>query len=63
MASTTLILVSEYLATSYRPDRDYLEGVLLERNMGEQPHARIQIVLGSLFNVQRHVWVQGSALP
>ena len=56
MASVTLIPVSEYLATTYRPDRDFLDGVLKERNMGEQPHARMQMILGTIFNNQRHEW-------
>jgi hypothetical protein len=35
----------EYLNTSYRPDCDYLEGELLERNVGEWDHARLQGLL------------------
>jgi Uma2 family endonuclease len=43
MATTpVLITVEEYLRTSYRPDRDYVDGEVLERNMGEKPHARLQ---------------------
>ena len=56
MASTTLIPVSEYLATSYHPDRDYVEGVLLERNVGEQPHGNLQIILGGIFREHRLDW-------
>jgi Uma2 family endonuclease len=33
--------VSEYLNTSYRPDCDYLDGELLERNVGERDHSRL----------------------
>jgi hypothetical protein len=29
------LTLSEYLAASYRPDREYLDGELLERNVGE----------------------------
>jgi hypothetical protein len=39
--------VDEYLNTSYRPDCDYLEGELLERNVGEYDHSRLQISLAS----------------
>ncbi len=56
MATVALIPVSEYLATTYRPDRDYLDGILKERNMGEQPHARIQMILGTIFNNHRRDW-------
>jgi hypothetical protein len=35
-AATPLpISVSEYLHTSYRPDCDYVDGVVEERNLGE----------------------------
>jgi len=38
----TSVPLSEYLNTSYRPDCDYLEGELLERNVGEAEHSRLQ---------------------
>jgi Uma2 family endonuclease len=45
----TLISVEEYLSTSYRPDCDYIDGKVLERNMGEKPHARLQIFFARFF--------------
>src|SRR6266446_6344575 len=42
MASRTLISVEEYLRTSYRPDCDYVDGEVVERNMGEYDHSRPQ---------------------
>jgi Uma2 family endonuclease len=36
------ISVSEYLHTSYRPDCDYVDGVIEERNLGELDHAELQ---------------------
>ncbi|MGC2162506.1 MAG: Uma2 family endonuclease [Silvibacterium sp.] len=36
------ITVSEYLHTSYRPDCDYVDGVIEERNLGELDHAELQ---------------------
>lgn len=42
MASSTLITVQEYLSTSYRPDCDYVDGVVLERNLGEKDHSKTQ---------------------
>ena len=56
MASSTAIPVSEYLSTTYRPDRDYLDGELKERNMGEQPHAHLQGILSGIFHIHRHDW-------
>ena len=42
MQTGTLVSLQEYLSTSYRPDVDYVEGELLERNMGERDHAWLQ---------------------
>jgi Uma2 family endonuclease len=42
MATRTLISVEEYLATSYRPDCDYVDGEVVERNLGEWDHSRLQ---------------------
>jgi Uma2 family endonuclease len=49
MAATTLIPVEEYLKTVYRPDRDYVDGVVEERNLGELDHGLIQTRLASYF--------------
>lgn len=43
--SSIAVPVAEYLRTVYRPDRDYIEGDVQERNMGEKPHARLQRIL------------------
>jgi Uma2 family endonuclease len=56
MATHTAVPLSEYLATSYRPDRDYVDGELLERNLGEREHALLQLILGSTFRNNRQVW-------
>ena len=42
MAATTLVSLEEYLATSYEPDCDYVDGVLEERNVGEWDHGDLQ---------------------
>lgn len=56
MASATLIPVSEYLSTTYRPDCDYVDGELQERNLGERPHALLQGIFSAIFHNNRHVW-------
>ena len=56
MASSTLIPVSEYLSTTYRPDCDYIEGELQERNLGERAHSFLQSILVAIFNANRHSW-------
>jgi len=47
MSIAHAVSVDEYLNTSYRPDCEYLEGELLERNVGEFDHSRLQISLAS----------------
>ncbi len=42
MATGTQISVEEYLHSVYRPDCDYVDGVLEERNVGEQDHSWVQ---------------------
>jgi Uma2 family endonuclease len=40
--TAALVSVEEYLRTSYRPDCDYVDGEVLERNMGERDHSKLQ---------------------
>ncbi|HTU44586.1 MAG TPA: Uma2 family endonuclease [Bryobacteraceae bacterium] len=47
MPSTTLISVEEYLSTSYDPDCDYIDGEVIERNMGEADHGNLQNSIGA----------------
>ncbi|HYZ87039.1 MAG TPA: Uma2 family endonuclease [Bryobacteraceae bacterium] len=42
MAAGTIVSLQEYLQTSYRPDCDYVDGVLVGRNVGEIQHSRWQ---------------------
>jgi len=42
MSTTTFVSVSEYLATHYRPDQEYIDGQLRERNAGELDHSWMQ---------------------
>lgn len=43
------ISVEEYLTTVYESDCDYVDGEVLERNMGERDHAWLQTALGAYF--------------
>ncbi len=43
-----MISVQEYLTTSYEADREYVDGELLERHSGEQPHASAHGAVGYL---------------
>jgi len=42
MATSALIPIAEYLRSSYRPDCDYVDGEVRERNLGEQDHSDLQ---------------------
>lgn len=48
----TQISVEEYLHTVYRPDCDYVDGVVEERNLGERDHSWIQGNLVTFFRSQ-----------
>lgn len=46
----------EYLRTSYRPDCDYVDGKVEERNVGEFEHGRVQFVLLQIFGNHEDEW-------
>ncbi len=56
MSSTTLVSVQEYLATSYRPDCDFVDGELQERNWGELEHALLQTAIAAWFWNRQKEW-------
>lgn len=58
MSVATVVPLTEYLNTSYRPDCDYLEGELLERNVGEWDHARLQgLLYGYLLSREKQLGI------
>jgi Uma2 family endonuclease len=56
LAAPALISLEEYLETSYRPDREYIDGEVRERNMGKGDQARIQALLTNWFGSQEPAW-------
>jgi Uma2 family endonuclease len=52
MSTATGISAEEYLATSYEADREYVDGQLVERNVGEHDHSRLQALLASYFQAR-----------
>jgi Uma2 family endonuclease len=52
----TLVSVAEYLHTAYRPDCDYVEGVVTERNVGEKDHGKAQRELLFYLHERREEW-------
>lgn len=53
MGATTLVPVEEYLATSYEPDCEYVDGALVERNVGELDHSDLQSEIVAWFRARR----------
>lgn len=54
MSTKVLMDVSEYLHTSFEgPDCEYLDGEIVERNMGELPHGDVQLNLATLLRQLR----------
>lgn len=58
MGVGTLISLEEYLNTSYRPDCDFVEGHVLERNLGKPGHGYAQAQISSWF-IQRSQLLPG----
>jgi Uma2 family endonuclease len=59
MATATLTPVEEYLRSSWDPDREYLDGMVLERNWGELPHSYLQTIFWSIFRARGlHAFVE-----
>ena len=50
------VTMEEYLRTSYRPDRDFVDGVLEERLWGELEHGLLQAELGYWFIEHGDAW-------
>lgn len=56
MSSITSISVSEYLRSSYSPDRDFVDGRVEERNLGEHDHAAVQAALVLWLGQRQDEW-------
>lgn len=56
MPASALISVQEYLAASYDPDREYVAGELVERNVGERGHSRTQALLIAYLIAREAEW-------
>ena len=56
MATALRIPLNEYLGISYRPDREYVDGEIRERNVGKWEHARLQWLLAAWFFAHEKQW-------
>jgi Uma2 family endonuclease len=54
--ASTLISIDEYLRSTFRPDCDFVDGHIEERNVGERDHNRLQILLGAWFLAHEKEW-------
>lgn len=50
MATVTATPIEEYLRTSYEPDMEYVDGELVERNVGEYFHSWLQALIAELLS-------------
>ena len=56
--STVLVSLEEYLNTAYSPDREYVDGEIVGRNVGERPHSWAQSNLIFFLRLRgRHLFV------
>src|ERR1035438_3525486 len=56
MPTGEFVSIWEYLSTSYRPDCDYVDGVVVERNLGEYDHSRLRGEVMVYLHVRRKEW-------
>jgi Uma2 family endonuclease len=56
MGVSALVPLEEYLETSYSPDREYRDGLLVERNLGDRAHAALQALLAIYIGNRRKHW-------
>jgi Uma2 family endonuclease len=56
MPASALVSVEEYLNTSYHPDCDYVDGRIVERNLGELDHSDPQTEIAVYFRVRLKQW-------
>lgn len=56
MGAQTAVSEEIYLTTAYDPDCDYVNGEVLERNVGEERHSFFQGMLTAYFLERRRQW-------
>ena len=50
------VTIEEYLATSYHPDVEFIDGLLKEKPMVGLPHGEVQAILAAWFRSHRVEW-------
>jgi Uma2 family endonuclease len=54
--ATALMSIEDYLRTSYKPDADFIDGEIEERNMGEREHSTLESAIAATFWNNRKQW-------
>jgi Uma2 family endonuclease len=54
--AAALVSLEEYLATSYEPDCDFVDGVLEERNVGKRDHSDLQSAIDTYLRNRKQQW-------
>lgn len=50
------ISLADYLDIDFRPDREFIDGEIRERNVGKTEHARVQALLAGWFGNHEEDW-------
>jgi Uma2 family endonuclease len=56
MSAGVYIPIDQYLVTSYRPDREFVDGEVRERNVGRYQHSRAQALLAAWIASREREW-------
>ncbi len=56
MATSTLVPLQVYLETDYRPDCDWIDGEVKERNVGEGQHSNLQLFFSVYLAAHKREW-------
>jgi Uma2 family endonuclease len=48
--------LAEYLGVDFRPDREFIDGEIRERNVGKTEHARVQALLATWLGAHKEEW-------
>jgi Uma2 family endonuclease len=56
VSTARTVPLSEYLAKVYRPDCEYIDGALLERNVGQTEHSRCQTLMSRYLSNREEKW-------
>lgn len=56
MATITTTSLETYLASTFEPDAEYVDGVIEERNVGEYDHNLVQLAIVNWFNQHGKQW-------